>query len=160
MHKVLSPILDYSLNFEVFHYQYDRWLFKTITVAVNSSRASGCSPNGSLQQKILFCYLLAMAAPLPHRCCPSVWVSIILHDHQPCEWTFPWPSFVPDPHQDQCLEPTNLSTLEMLHVAHILEQRARGYLTGANYNHWQQQLFSNTQTPSSRNVLTSKHNFS
>ena len=29
MFKVLSPIVDYSLNFEVLHYQYDRWLFKT-----------------------------------------------------------------------------------------------------------------------------------
>ena len=51
LHKVLSPVLDYSLDYEMLQYQYDRWLFKTITRAINSSRASGCSPNAALQQK-------------------------------------------------------------------------------------------------------------
>ena len=51
MHKVLSPVVDYSLNFKLLQYQYDRWLFKTITGTVNSSQESGCSPNVALQQK-------------------------------------------------------------------------------------------------------------
>lgn len=49
--KALSPVVDYSLDFELLQYQYDRWLFKTITGAINSSRASGCSPHVALQQK-------------------------------------------------------------------------------------------------------------
>ena len=51
LYKVLSPVLDFSLDYQLLHYQYDRWLFKTITRAINSSRASGCSPNAALQQK-------------------------------------------------------------------------------------------------------------
>ena len=125
-----------------------------ITVAVNSSRELGCSPNGSLQQKSCSAtywqwqhlYLIDVVHQYGF---PSFFVTI-----SPYEWTFPWPLFVRDLHKDQCSEPTDLSTLETLHVAQILEQRARGYLTGANYNRWRQQLFSNTQTPSSRNVLT------
>lgn len=51
LHKVLSPVLDFSLDYELLQYQYDPWLFKTITGAINSSRASGYSPNAALQQK-------------------------------------------------------------------------------------------------------------
>ena len=51
LHKVLSPVLDYSVDFELLQFQYDRWLFKTITGAINSSRDSGCSPNAALQHK-------------------------------------------------------------------------------------------------------------
>ena len=49
--KVMSPVVDFSLDFELLQYQYDRWLFKTITGAINSSRASGCSPKAALQHK-------------------------------------------------------------------------------------------------------------
>ena len=28
MHKVLSPVVDFSINFNILQYQYDRWLFK------------------------------------------------------------------------------------------------------------------------------------
>ena len=51
MHNVLSPIVDYSLNFDLLQFSYDRWLFKTVTGAINSCRASGCSPNYGLQHK-------------------------------------------------------------------------------------------------------------
>lgn len=51
MHKVLSPVENYAINFELLHYQYDRWLFKTITGAINASKFSGCSPNSELQEK-------------------------------------------------------------------------------------------------------------
>ena len=51
LQKILSPVLDYSVDFELLQFQYDRWLFKTITGAINSSRDSGCSPNAALQHK-------------------------------------------------------------------------------------------------------------
>ena len=50
-HKVLSTVVDYSLDFDLLQFNYDRWLFKTVTGAINSSRASGCSPNCGLQHK-------------------------------------------------------------------------------------------------------------
>ena len=51
MHKVLSPVVDYSMDFDLLQFTYDRWLFKTVTGAINASKASGCSPNCGLQQK-------------------------------------------------------------------------------------------------------------
>lgn len=51
MRKVLSPVVDCSLDFDILQFQYDCWLFKTITGAINSSRVSGCSPNCELQHK-------------------------------------------------------------------------------------------------------------
>ena len=51
LHKVLSPVVYYSLFFDILQYQFDRWLFKTITGAVNSWKAAGCSPNRSLENK-------------------------------------------------------------------------------------------------------------
>ena len=36
LHKVLSPVVDFSLDYEMLHYRYDHWLFKTITGAINS----------------------------------------------------------------------------------------------------------------------------
>ena len=40
------------------------------------------------------------------------------------------------------MEPTDFPVLETLHIAHVLEQVARGYLTGANTNRWRQHLIS------------------
>lgn len=44
MTKMGSSVLDYSVNYELLHYHYDRWLFKTITGAVNSAKKGYCSP--------------------------------------------------------------------------------------------------------------------
>lgn len=48
---ITSPVYHYALNFELLQYNYDRWLFKTITGAINPSWTSGCSPNRGLQDK-------------------------------------------------------------------------------------------------------------
>ena len=130
LHKVLSPVLDFSLDYKLLQYQYDRWLFKTITGAINSSRASGCSPNAALQQKLFSAtywqwqhlYLLDIVRQYGF---PSFFLTI-----SPYKWTFPWPPFMEEIRQDHCLEPTDLPLLETLFVGHMLEQIARGYLTG------------------------------
>lgn len=36
IHKILCTILNYSMSYELLQYQYDRWLLKTITGAINS----------------------------------------------------------------------------------------------------------------------------
>ena len=159
MNKVLSSVVDYSLSFELLQYQYDRWLFKTITGAVNSSRASGCSPNVGLQHKSFSAtywrwqhlYLLDAVRQYGY---PSFFVTV-----SPYEWTFPWPTFVEELHHDQGLQPTELPVLETIHVAHTLEKIARGFLTGANCNRWRQHLFGDTVNPANRNVLTYFYRF-
>ena len=72
LHKVLSPVVDFSLDYELLQYLYDRWLFKTITGAINSSRAS----------EVFFRHLLAVATPLPAGCRQTVRISLVFPDHQ------------------------------------------------------------------------------
>lgn len=152
--KVMSPVVDFSLDFDLLQYQYDRWLFKTITGAINSSRASGCSPNAALQHKSFSAtywqwqhlYLLDAVKQYGF---PSLFLTI-----SPYEWTFPWPQFLEDIRQEHCLEPKDLPLLETLHVAHVLEQVARGYLTGANSNRWRHHVLNNEEKPAQSNLLT------
>ena len=51
MTKITSGVLDYNLHYELLHYQYDRWLFKTITGAINSAKQAQCSPAVALEAK-------------------------------------------------------------------------------------------------------------
>ena len=154
LYKVLSPVLDFSLDYQLLQYQYDRWLFKTITGAINSSRASGCSPNAALQQKSFSAtywqwqhlYLLDAVRQYGF---PSFFLTI-----SPYEWTFPWPRFMEEIRQEHCLEPTDLPLLETLHVAHVLEQVARGYLTGANCNRRRHHVLNNQEQPAQSNLQT------
>ena len=154
LYKVLLPVLDFSLDYELVQYQYDRWLFKTITGAINSSRASGCSPNTALQQKSFsttywhwqHLYLLDVVRQFGF---PSFFVTI-----SPYQWTFPWPRFIEEIRQEHCLEPTDLPLLETLHVAYVLEQVARGYLTRANSNRWCHHVLNNQEQPAQSNLLT------
>ena len=62
----------------------------------------------------------------------------------PYERTFPWPSFIQVNREEQSLQPTDLPTLETLHIAHILEQIA---------NRWRQHIFTDTTEPRNRNVV-------
>ena len=154
MHKVLSPVIDFCLDYELLQYQYDWWLFKTIAGAINSSKASGCSPNAALQQNSFsptywewqHLYLLDAVRQYGY---PSFFLTI-----SPYEWTFPWLRFIQQIREDHCLEPTDLPLLETLHVGQVLEQIARGYLTGANSNRWHQHVFNNQDQLTESNVLT------
>ena len=151
---------DFSLDYELLQYQYDHWLFKTITEAINSSRASGCSPNAALQQKSFSAtywqwqhlYLLDAVRQYGF---PLFFLTI-----SPYKWTFTWPRFIQQIREEHCLEPTDLPLVETLHVAHMLEQIARGYLCGANSNRWRQHLFNNQEEPSQSNLLRYFYRFS
>ena len=81
MLKVLS-IVDYSLNFEVLHYQYDRWLFKT------SLLPSIYLEHQAVVQTAVFSRNLVLlptgsGSTFTSSSCPPVWLPIILRDHQP-----------------------------------------------------------------------------
>ena len=159
MHKVLSPVVDYSMDFDLLQFTYDHWLFKTVTGAINASKASGCSPNCGLQQKSFSAtfwrwqHLLLVDAVRQYGF-PSFFLTI-----SPYEWTFPWPGFIEKIREQHCLEPTDLPVLETLHVANVLEQIACGYLAGANTNRWRQHVFGNSQQPMDRNVITYFYRF-
>ena len=147
MRTLLSPVHDFSINFEISQYQYDRWLFKTITGAVNASKASGCSPNHSLENKsfsktfwqLQNLYLIDAVRQYSY---PSFFITI-----SPYEWTFPFPPFLEEMRSRYFKDITETPTIETLHIAHVLEQIARGYLTGGNCNRWRTNVFTNLQHP-------------
>lgn len=154
MHKVLSPVHDFALNFDILQYQYDRWLFKTITGAVNASKASGCSPNRSLETKSFSkkfwqhqnLYLIDAVRQYGY---PSFFITI-----SPYEWTFPFPPFLEEMRSRYFKDVTDIPTIETIHIAHVLEQIARGYLTGGNCNRWRTNVFTNLRDPTSKNLET------
>lgn len=96
MTKVLSSIICYSLEFELLHFHYDRWIFKTVTGAITTARRFKCSPARSLDEKTFSVgywqwqhrILLDAVAQFG---LPSVFVTI-----SPYEWTFPWPLWLSD----------------------------------------------------------------
>lgn len=159
MHKLLSPVHDFSINFEILQYQYDRWLFKTITGAVNASKASGCSLNRSLENKSFSktfwqhqnLYLIDAVRLYGS---PSFSITI-----SPYEWTFPFPPFLEEIRSHYFKDVTETLTIETLHIAHVLGQIARGYLPGGNCNRWRTNVFTNLQDPTSKNLQTFFHRF-
>lgn len=51
--KILSEVLDYSMDFELLQFVYDRWLFTTITGAIFSARKFQTSAATTLAKKFL-----------------------------------------------------------------------------------------------------------
>ena len=152
MHKILSPVVDYSMNYDLLQYQCDRWLFKTITGAVNASKASGCSPNRSLENKAFSKTFwkhqhLFLIDAVHQYGFPSLFITI-----SPYEWTFPFPPFIQEIQDSYGRDTTELATLETIHIAHVLEQIVRGYITGGNSNRWRTNVLCNVDDPSSKNV--------
>lgn len=157
--KCYSSVADYHLNYELLHYQYDRWLFRTITGAINSGRITGCSPALSLQHKTFSTgywqwqhrMLIDAVRQFGY---PSFFITI-----SPFEWTFPFPPWLQTLRQHTGCGPTDLPVLETIHIAHTLEQLVRGYLCGSNTARWRNHLFSNQQEPEMSNVVTYFYRF-
>ena len=158
-HKLLSPVHDFALNFEMLQYQYDRWLFKTITGAVNASKTSGCSLNRSLENKAFSktfwqhqnLYLIDAVRQYGY---PSFFITI-----SPFEWIFSFPPFLDEIRSRYFKDLTDIPTLETIHIAHVLEQIARGYLTGGNCNRWRTNVFTNLRDPTCKNLGTYFYRF-
>ena len=159
IHKVLSPVIDYAIHYDLLQYQYDRWLFKTITGAVNASNASGCSPNRSLESKSFSKTFwqhqhLFLVDAVHQYGFPSLFITI-----SPYEWTFPFPPFIQDIRNSYWKDVTEVLTLETIHIAHVLEQVVRGYVTGGNSNRWHTHLLCDVHDPVSKNINTFFYRF-
>ena len=159
MHKVLSPVVDFAINYDILQYQYDRWLFKTITGAVNASKASGCSPNRSLENKSFSKTFwqhqrLFLIDAVHQYGFPSLFITI-----SPYEWTFPFPPFIEEIRNIYGKDTTEVAVLETLHIAHVAEQLVRGYVTGGNSNRWRTHVLCNVHDPPSKNVRTYFYRF-
>lgn len=152
--KILSGIVDYSLDYELLQFHFDRWIFKTVTGAINSASTMNCSPATALDMKIFSSGYWKwqhrfLVDALRQFGPPSVFVTI-----SPYEWSFPFPDWLDNVRKLTGRTPTGLPAFETLHIAHVLEQVVRGYLCGSNSNRWSQHVFSYNRIATQKNVLT------
>lgn len=106
----------------------------------------------------LFPHVLAASASMPHRCSSSVWVSMVLCNNQSLRMDISIYPFTEHVRDHYAKDVTDLPMLETIHIAHILEQIARGYLTGGSSNRWKTHI-GNSQQPSQKNILTYFYRF-
>lgn len=155
MMQCRSTITDYADCYELLQYQYERWLYKTVSGAIEVGKKLKCSPAKSLETKTI----TAMYWTWQHRYLidavrqfgyPHLFITI-----SPYEWTFPKVQWLAKSMQLNQRTSTEYPVGESLHVAHVLEQIVRGYLTGTNSSsHWKDNILANTRKPSGNNVLT------
>jgi len=159
MTKIASAVADYATQYDLLHYHYDWWLFKTITGAINSAKQAQCSPATSLEAKTFsHQYWANQHRYLIDAVCqfgfPSVFITV-----SPFEWTFPFPPWLTKLCNDMGKGPTELAIPETIHIAHVLEQFIRGYLCGSNTNRWKNHLFAKKSDPSVNNVINYFYRF-
>ena len=157
--KICSEIIDYSTEFELLQYQFDRWMFKVVSGAISTAQISHCSAAKALEEKPFSAsywqwqhrYLLdAVRQHGP----PSVFVTI-----SPYEWTFPFPIFVQKARERVGKPIQSVAVLETVCIAHALEQIVRGYLCGSNTAKWSNNVFSYNNMKNTKNVLTYFYRF-
>jgi hypothetical protein len=157
--KVFSEIVDYALHFDLLQFQYDRWLYKTVSGAVNTARILKCSPARSLDTKLFS----ATYWQWQHRFVldavhqfglPDVFITI-----SPFEWSFPFPKWLDHIRLQTAKEPTELAGYETAHIVHILAELVRGYLCGSNSNRWSNHIFSYNSDKNRSNVKTYFYRF-
>ena len=132
---------------------FDRWLYKTITGAINSTRI--LSPNSgrppppfyALQDKPFSIgywdwqhrNLIDIVRQFGF---PSLFITI-----SPSEWSFPLPLWLEAFSIETGYGPTQSACFETLHFMHVLEQIVRGYFCGSNDSKWCNHVFSYNRTP-------------
>jgi len=142
MNKVYSEILDYSLDYELLQFVYDRWLFNTVSGAISSCAGSQRSPANSLDSKTFSIeywrwHHRFLIDALQQFGYPTLFITL-----SPFEWTFPPAEWLRQARQLSGKGPTELATLETMHIVHILEQTVRGYLCGTNTQRWTNHIFN------------------
>ena len=150
--KLLSEILDYSLDYELLQFVYDRWLFTTVSGAISACSLTRRSPATSLDSKTFspeywkwqHRFLLDALRQYGY---PSLFITL-----SPFEWTFPTPEWLTQASQLSGKGPTQLACLETIHIVHLLEQTVRGYICGTNTNRWVRHLLNYNNTRTQTNV--------
>ncbi len=152
--KLLSEILDYALHYDLLQFQYDRWLYKTVSGAINTARFLKCSPARFLDTKTFSAtywqwqrrYLLHAVQQFG---LPDIFITL-----SPFQWSFPLPQWLQDIRSKTGGGPTQLAGYETAHIVHVLVQVVRGYLCGRNSNKWSNHIFSYNNIANRPNVNT------
>ena len=155
--KLLSSIVDYNNNFALLQFHYDKWLFKTISAAVNVGKRMKTSPARALETKHFsssywqWQHYFLQDAVLQFGY-PTFFLTI-----SPYEWDFPKPKWVESALLSDNLLPTACGPMETMNIAHVLQQMMKGYITGCNAKDWDthefKHVFCNITKHTPSNVL-------
>ena len=152
--KLLSEVVDYALHFELLQFQYDWWLYTTVSGAINTACYLKCSPARSLDSKTFS----PTYWDLQHRYVldavdqfglPDVFITI-----SPFEWSFPFPQWLEDIRLKTGKGPTELAGYETAHIVHVLAQIVRGYFCRSNSARWSNHLFNYNRLPTQSKINT------
>ena len=157
--KLFSEILDYSLRYDLLQFQYDCWLYKTVSGAINTARYFKCSTAHSLDTKCFSAtywqwqhrYLLDAVDQFG---LPDMFITL-----SPYEWSFPFLQWLHDVRSKTGKGPTSLAGFETAHIVQVLVQLVRGYFCGTNSNKWSNHVFSYNSKPDESNVKTFFYSF-
>ena len=157
--KCLGPILDYSQNYNLLHFIFDKYMFKTITGAINTAKHLHVSPFHSLSSKSFspafwewqHRHLLDVVRQFG---LPTLFITF-----SPSEWTFPAPQWLLNVRDRYNLPPTKTALFETIHFAHVLEQIVKGYMCGTNNEKWTSHLFHYNHLKNRSSVITYFYRF-
>ncbi len=150
------------MKFDPLQFDFDRWLYKTVTGAINSARinstlADSATAFYSLQDKPFSTgywqhrFLLDVVRQFG---LPSLFITI-----SPSEWSFPIPMWLESFAHNTGYGPTRAPFFETMHFVHVLEQIVRGYLCGSNSTNWTNHVFSYNHIRNKKNVTTYFYRF-
>ena len=150
--KAMSSIVDFSLDFDLLQFQYDRYVFKSVTGAIESGKKFQCSPLRSLEGKTFTASYwrwqhLYLKDAVRQFGFPSLFITI-----SPGEWSFPKPQWFAQRQQYAGVDPKAIPYQLSVHIMHILEQIARGYISGVNTQRWRTHACADRRSPGNNNV--------
>lgn len=127
-------------------FQYDRWLFKTVCGAVESAKKLSCTPRQALDSKTFtkehwkWHHLFLIDGTRQYGY-PSIFLTMSV-----AEWRFPTCTWMD---LRKKMTSSNFQKLPYdvtVHVMHVLEQYARGYLSGGNDSkNWKTHVFADSK---------------
>ena len=135
--KLLSQIIDYNNNFELLQFHYDRWLFKCVMGAVSVGKRNNTSPYKALENKSFtpafwrWQHRYLQDGVLQYGL-PTLFITF-----SPYEWDFPKAVWIEDLLHTYHHLPTKTGAVETLHIAHVIDQLCRGYISGCNSKLWE-----------------------
>ena len=152
LHKCLGQVLDYSQNFALLRFQYERWCYQIISGTIESGKKFGASSATSMDSKpICHTYwrwqhviLLDTVDQLGY---PSLFVTITAN-----EWEMSKPFWVTARSSVTGCAPSHDAFSETMQIVHALQQIIRGFMAGTTHKNWRQHLFANLRHRNRNNV--------
>ena len=147
MWKCLSPVLDYFLNFNLLQFQYEQWLYETVSGSIDSGKKYNLCPASVLSQKP-FCHsfwrwLHALLINTVDRLgYPDFFLTM-----SASEWDLPKPWWIASRFQQHGFPPTRDSFAEAISISHSLQQFVSAYFCSEDRGKWTDHLFFDAKHP-------------